>query len=51
VLDTRAGDDGERLYRQIGYREAGRIPGYALNAGGGRDATVLFYRELGGATE
>jgi ribosomal protein S18 acetylase RimI-like enzyme len=48
VLDTRADDYAEGLYRQVGYQEAGRIPGYALNPEGGRDATVIFYRELGG---
>jgi GNAT superfamily N-acetyltransferase len=48
VLDTLAGDDGERLYRRVGYREAGRIPGYAIGADGGHYATVLFYRDLAG---
>jgi ribosomal protein S18 acetylase RimI-like enzyme len=46
VLDTRAGDDAERLYRRIGYREAGRIPGYARSADGSLHTTVLFYRDL-----
>jgi ribosomal protein S18 acetylase RimI-like enzyme len=46
VLDTRAGDTAEGLYRRLGWTEAGRIPGFALNAEGGADATVLFYREL-----
>lgn len=49
VLDTRADDDAEPLYRRIGYTEVGRIPGYALNAAGGADTTVIFYRALGGA--
>lgn len=46
VLDTREGDGAEHLYRRIGYREAGRIPGYARNGDGGLDATILFYRQL-----
>lgn len=46
VLDTREGDAAERLYRRLGWTQAGRIPGYALNADGGRDATLFFYREL-----
>ena len=32
TLDTRAGDAAENLYRAMGWHEAGRIPGYALNA-------------------
>ncbi|NTW03065.1 MAG: GNAT family N-acetyltransferase [Oscillochloris sp.] len=47
VLDTRAGDDAERLYRKLGYHEAGRIPGYARSADGVLHTTVFFYRELG----
>ncbi len=46
VLDTVAGDDGERLYRRVGYTEAGRIPAYARNGGGGLDPTVIFYKLL-----
>lgn len=49
VLDTLAGDDGERLYRRIGYQEAGRIPGYARGADGALHTTVLFFRLLGHA--
>lgn len=44
VLDTRAGDDGERLYRSLGWQEAGIIPGYAMEAGGGLSDTVLFWK-------
>jgi acetyltransferase len=46
VLDTRAGDSAEPLYRQHGYTEAGRIPNYARNGEGGLDATVIFYKTL-----
>ncbi|MEI7770605.1 MAG: GNAT family N-acetyltransferase [Chloroflexales bacterium] len=46
VLDTRAGDHGERLYRRMGYREAGRIPGYARSADGSLHTTVIFYRDI-----
>jgi acetyltransferase len=46
VLDTRQGDDAERLYRALGYIQVGVIPHYARNGEGGLDATVLFYREL-----
>jgi len=49
VLDTLAGDNAERLYRRIGYQEAGRIPGFARGADGGLHATVLFFRQLDGA--
>lgn len=46
VLDTRADDHGEALYRSLGWIEAGRIPGYALEPDGGTCATVIFYRTL-----
>jgi acetyltransferase len=46
VLDTRQGDAAERLYRRLGYVEAGVIPHYAQNSHGAFDATILFYRRL-----
>ncbi|HXT35117.1 MAG TPA: GNAT family N-acetyltransferase [Chloroflexota bacterium] len=46
VLDTREGDQAEHLYQRAGYREGGRIPGYALNADGSASGTVLYYRFL-----
>ncbi|MFN7307535.1 MAG: GNAT family N-acetyltransferase, partial [Acetobacteraceae bacterium] len=49
TLDTRADDAGEALYRRLGWQEAGRIPGFALNADGGASATVYFYKQVGGA--
>lgn len=46
VLDTRLGDHAERLYRKLGYVEAGIIPSYAQNATGTLDATIIFYKLL-----
>jgi ribosomal protein S18 acetylase RimI-like enzyme len=46
VLDTRQGDDAERLYRRIGYRAAGVIPGYARSSSGRLDGTVFMYKAL-----
>ena len=46
VLDTRAGDSAEGLYRELGYQAAGRIPGYARIGEGGLDATVFMYKQL-----
>ncbi len=46
VLDTRRGDVAETLYQKLGYVQAGIIPGYASNATGGLDDTVLYYRIL-----
>ena len=46
VLDTRKGDDSERLYRKLGYREAGQIPNYARSADGTLHATVILFKEL-----
>lgn len=47
VLDTKEGDAAEPLYRGLGWREAGRIPGFALNPDGTTHATVIFYRDVG----
>lgn len=49
VLDTRAGDPAEALYRRLGWTEVGRIAGYTWERDGSRHATVLFCRELGQA--
>ncbi|HET7034060.1 MAG TPA: GNAT family N-acetyltransferase [Thermomicrobiaceae bacterium] len=46
VLDTREGDPSNDLYRALGYREAGRIPGWARNAAGTFSATVFWYKPL-----
>ncbi len=48
VLDTRRGDISERLYRSMGYVEAGVIPGYARSSGptGELHDTVIFYKHL-----
>ena len=48
TLDTLAGSGAEPLYRELGWQEAGRIPGYALDAQGRAEATVLFFKPLGG---
>jgi GNAT superfamily N-acetyltransferase len=46
TLDTRAGDAAENLYRAMGWHEAGRIPGYALNADGTPCDTIFFWRHV-----
>lgn len=46
TLDTRAGDLAEPLYRRLGWQEAGRIPGYALDEAGKPHATVLFWKVM-----
>jgi GNAT superfamily N-acetyltransferase len=46
TLDTLAGDAGEPLYRSVGFVEAGRIPGYALNADLIPYPTVVLYKQL-----
>lgn len=47
TLDTRAGEAGEALYRAEGWREGGRLPGYALSADGSLHDTVLFWKRVG----
>lgn len=46
VLDTREGDAAEKLYRKLGYQEAGVIPAYARSATGEFEGTVIFYKTL-----
>lgn len=46
VLDTREGDDAERLYLNMGWVAAGKIPRYAANADGTLDTTVIMYKLL-----
>ena len=46
VLDTREGDPSNRLYRSLGYLEAGRIPRYARSANGELHTSVFYYKEL-----
>ncbi|SEN56309.1 Acetyltransferase (GNAT) family protein [Lihuaxuella thermophila] len=46
VLDTRAGDPSNALYRSCGYVEAGRIPHYARSADGDLHETVFYYKQI-----
>jgi ribosomal protein S18 acetylase RimI-like enzyme len=46
VLDTRAGDPSNLLYKKMGYIEAGQIPGYARSSNGSLDGTVIYYKPL-----
>ncbi len=46
TLDTLEDDLGEKLYRSAGWRECGRIPGYALNAERVPSTTVLFCKTV-----
>ncbi len=46
VLDTLEGDFGEPFYKRTGWRRAGLIPGYTVEADGSFHATVLFYKNL-----
>lgn len=46
VLDTREGDPSNALYRGLGYREAGRIPGWARDVTGTFSTTVFWYKPI-----
>ena len=46
TLDTKGGDDAERLYERSGWLRAGVIPGYALDPDGTPCDTVIFYKSL-----
>lgn len=47
TLDTNAGSAAEKLYRAMGWTEAGRIPGYALDADRVPQAAAFFWKEIG----
>ncbi len=49
LLETRAGDPAERLCRSGGWREVGRIPGYALRPDGTFGDAYLFWKGSYGA--
>jgi ribosomal protein S18 acetylase RimI-like enzyme len=46
VLDTRKDGVADGFYRQLGYREAGVIPGYARTVNGSLVTAIFFYRTL-----
>ena len=47
TLDTKTGDNAERLYKSLGFSPAGVIPNYALDADGkGYHGTTYMYKEL-----
>jgi GNAT superfamily N-acetyltransferase len=46
VLDTRAGDAAEPLYRSLGWICSGVIPQYARNGEGGLDPSAFYYKLL-----
>ncbi len=46
ILNVRRGDSAERLYRGLGYREAGVVPGYTLGPRGERFDNATLYVEL-----
>jgi ribosomal protein S18 acetylase RimI-like enzyme len=47
TLDTRADDHAEPLYRSLGWTEAGRIPGWAVNPDGTYCDTIFFWKRPG----
>lgn len=46
VLDTRAGDPSNDLYRSLGFVEVGSIPDYALSPDGLPAPCVFYYKQL-----
>ena len=51
TLDTRSGDAAEPLYRSLGYKVAGSIPGYARHPFEDQlEATTYMYKEISEAT-
>jgi ribosomal protein S18 acetylase RimI-like enzyme len=50
LLDVRAGDPAEALYRSLGFVKFGEVPRYARDPDGGLAATSFYYLELQAAT-
>ena len=46
TLDTHTGGTAERLYRRLGWTEAGIIPAYSRDAAGRLEATTLLYKQI-----
>ena len=46
TLDCKRGASAERLYRQLGWTQAGTIPRYAFDPDGTPHDAVIFYKEL-----
>ncbi|MHB8510760.1 MAG: hypothetical protein ACYDCC_01155 [Actinomycetota bacterium] len=46
MLDTESEGDARRLYRRLGWIEAGDIPDYALSVDGELVSTTVMYRLL-----
>jgi acetyltransferase len=46
VLDTRVGDNAERIYRRLGYQLAGVIPHYARSTEGVLEGSAFMYKLL-----
>ncbi len=47
TLDTTSGSAAERLYRRLGYKVTGSVPGFSLAPdGSGYDATTYMYKQL-----
>jgi GNAT superfamily N-acetyltransferase len=46
LLHTRYGNPAEQLYRSLGYREVGIVPGYTMGAKGERYDSLNMYLEL-----
>jgi GNAT superfamily N-acetyltransferase len=47
MLDTRVEGDAVTLYRALGWREIGVMPGHALRPSGGLDNTMFFWKDVG----
>ncbi len=48
LLNTRAGDPPEALYRRLGYTVVGTVPAFARNPDGSMNTTTIMYRHLDG---
>jgi acetyltransferase len=46
ILNARHGGAAERLYKRLGYREAGVVPGYTVGPAGERYDCITLYQEL-----
>ncbi len=45
-LSTRQGTPAETLYRRLGYKQVGVLPGWSIGPFGERNTHVTLYQEL-----
>lgn len=46
LLDTQTGSHADRVYRHVGWKRVGEVPGHAADPDGKLQATTIFFKQL-----